>query len=283
MAFRSNGPISLSLPAFRGITRRLILISLAIFFGGLVLGLISYDTSALLLNTLILHPAQALHRMPFQFVTYPFISLGLLSVAFSLLSIWFFGSALEDERGSRWLSEYFFTATILGGLLASLLAKASAGHIPGLDTTDPGLRVFGMWPFVLALVMAYASFHPEQELRFNFILTLKAKYLAAIYLLFYLGSALIGGDRLSALTALCNALAGYAYLRLAPRKGLRAGLSERWFSLRNTYYRNKRRNAAKKFAVYMRKQGKDVSLDEDGRYIDPNGKPRDLNDRNWMN
>ncbi len=33
----------------------------------------------------------------------------------------------------------------------------------------------------------------------------------------------------------------------------------------------------------MRKQGKDVSLTEDGKYIDPNGTPRDLNDRNWMN
>jgi hypothetical protein len=33
----------------------------------------------------------------------------------------------------------------------------------------------------------------------------------------------------------------------------------------------------------MRKQGKDVSLDSDGRYIDPNGNPRDPNDRNWMN
>jgi hypothetical protein len=140
-----------------------------------------------------------------------------------------------------------------------------------------------MWPFVLALVLAFASFHADQELRFNFILTLKAKYLAAIYLLFYLGSALIGGDRFSALTALCNAMAGYAYLRLAPRKGLRVGLSERWFRLRNAYYRSKRRRAAKKFTVYMRKQGKEVSLDEDGRYIDPNGKPRDLNDRNWMN
>lgn len=283
MAFRSNGPISLALPAFRGVTRRLILISLGIFFGALVLDLVSHDTEALLLNAFILHPAQALHRMPFQLLTYPFISLGLFSVAFSLLSLWFFGSALEDERGGRWLTEYFLTTTIVGGLLASLLAKASANRIPGLEVADPGLRVNGMWPFVLALVLAYASFHPTQELRFNFILTLKAKYLAAIYLLFYLAVALIGGDRFGALTALCNALAGYAYLRLAPRKGLRVGLSERWFSLRNTYYRNKRRRAAKKFAVYMRKQGKDVSLDDEGRYIDPNGKPRDLNDRNWMN
>jgi hypothetical protein len=83
--------------------------------------------------------------------------------------------------------------------------------------------------------------------------------------------------------ALCNALAGYVFLRFAPRRGLRVGVSERWFAMRNSYYRAKRRRAAKKFTVYMKKQGRDVSLDEDGRYVDPDGKPRDLNDRNWMN
>jgi len=33
----------------------------------------------------------------------------------------------------------------------------------------------------------------------------------------------------------------------------------------------------------MRKQGKDVSLDDDGRYVDPDGKPRNPNDKRWMN
>jgi hypothetical protein len=141
----------------------------------------------------------------------------------------------------------------------------------------------GLWPFSLALVLAFAGFHPEQPLRFNFILTLKAKYLAAIYLLVYLAMTLLGGDRFATLTALCNALAGYAFLRLAPRHGLRVRVSEQWFALRNAYYRAKRRRAAKKFTVYMKKQGKEVSLDDEGRYIDPDGRPRDLNDRNWMN
>jgi hypothetical protein len=35
--------------------------------------------------------------------------------------------------------------------------------------------------------------------------------------------------------------------------------------------------------VYMKKQGKDVSLDADGRYVDPDGKKRDLKDKRWMN
>ena len=47
--------------------------------------------------------------------------------------------------------------------------------------------------------------------------------------------------------------------------------SESWFGLRNSYYRAKRRRAAKKFTVYMKKQGKDVNLDPSGRYVDPDG------------
>ena len=201
MAMRSNGPIMLALPAFRGVTRRIILLALAVFFGLAILGLFARDVSSILLGLIVLQPEQALHRLIWQFVTYPFGGLGLLSVAFALLSVWFFGTALEDERGPRWMTEFFLATTIGGGLLASLLAYAARGRIDKLSVTSVES---GMWPFVLALVLAFAYFHAEQPLRFNFILTLKAKYLAAIYLLFYLGSALVGGDRFGALVALTN-------------------------------------------------------------------------------
>jgi hypothetical protein len=112
---------------------------------------------------------------------------------------------------------------------------------------------------------------------------MKAKYIAVIYVLFYVALELASKERFGALTALCNAGVGYAFLKLAPKRGFRVGVSERWFALRNGYYRAKRRRAAKKFTVYMRKQGKDVNLDEDGRHVDPDGKPRDPNDRRWMN
>jgi membrane associated rhomboid family serine protease len=279
MAFRSNGPISMVFPPFRGVTRRIILITLCAYLGLAALGLFSQELEGTLHGLLMLSD-KALHPLIWELVTYSFVGQGLISVAFALLSFWFFGSALEDERGSRWMTEYFLVATIGGAVVASLLSMAADGHIPGLGT---GSSAAGLWPAVLAVLVAYARFHAEDQIQFNFLFTIKAKYIAAIYLLFYLGSALIGGDRFGALTALCNALVGYGFLRLAPRRGLRVGVSERWFALRNSYYRSKRRRAAKKFTVYMRKQGKDVSLDEDGRYVDPEGKPRDPHDRRWMN
>ena len=280
MAFRSNSPISLMLPPFRGVTRRIILTALCVYFGMAILGLFSPEFQGTVGSLMLLRPYQAVHLLIWELVTYPWVGLGLISEAFALLSIWFFGSALEDERGSLWLSEYFLAATIGGAVIASLLSIVADGHVPGL-----GVRVStaGLWPAVLAVLVAYGRDHAEDQVQFMFLLTIKAKYIAAIYVLIYLALALIGGDRFGSLTALCNAGVGYGFLRLAPRHGFRVGVSERWFALRNAYYRSKRRRAAKKFTVYMRKQGKDVSLDKDGRYVDPNGKPRDPNDKRWMN
>lgn len=280
MAFRSNGPISLVFPPFRGVTRRIILIALCTYLGLGLLGLFSHELAGTLHFLLLLRADKSLHPLIWGLVTYPFAGEGLLSVAFALLSFWFFGSVLEDERGSLWLSEYFLVATIGGGLVASVLTQLANGSIPGFPTQA---TAEGMWPSVLAVLVAYGVFHAEEQVRFNFLFTLKAKYLAAIYVLFYLASALMGGDRFGALVALCNALSGYAFLRLAPRYGFRAGISERWYAMRNSFYRAKRRRAAKKFKVYMRKQGADVSLDDEGRYVDPSGKPRDPNDKKWMN
>jgi membrane associated rhomboid family serine protease len=285
MAFRSNRPISLVFPPFRGVTRRIILIALGVYLGMAVLGLFSPVFVETLFSLFVLRPDQAVHLQIWQLVTYPFMGQGLLSVAFALLSLWFFGSALEEERGSRWMGEFFLVATIGGGVLASLLSVAAGGHIPGLG---PKTWTVGLWPAVLAVLVAYGRIHAEDPVKFNFLFTIKAKYIAAIYVLFYVGLALVGGDRFGALTALCNAGVGYGFLLLAPPGGFRVGVSERWFALRNGYYRAKRRRAAKKFTVYMRKQGKDVSLDEEGRYVDPEGKPRgsngrDPNDKRWMN
>jgi membrane associated rhomboid family serine protease len=281
MAFRSNGPIMLALPAFRGVTRRLILVALGSFLLFAVMGLVTPGLTGTVEGLFVLRPEFALHRLIWQFVTYPFIEAGLLSTAFALLTIWFFGSAVEDDRGARWMMEFFLVSTIGGGLIATLLSATLGTR--GVALNPELVMAAGMWPAALALLLAYGIFHAEETISFNFLFQIKAKYLVAIYMLFYVGSALIGSDRFGALVALCNALCGYGYLRLAPRRGLRVGVSERWFGLRNGFYRSKRRRAAKKFTVYMRKQGKESSIDEEGRYIDPNGNPRDPNDRSWMN
>lgn len=280
MAFKSDSPIALMFPPFRGFTRRLILSAVVVYFATAALGLVSAQFQGLVINFFRLHPAEALHPQIWQFFTYPFVQDAFVSVLLSLISLWFFASALEDDRGSRWLVEYFLVTSVVGGIVASVISIAAGDRVEGLGKK---VAAAGLWPFVLAVMVAYGKLHANEQVRINFLFWIKAKYLAVIYVLIYLAMELTSFEKFGALVALCNAGVGFAFLLIAPKGGVRKGISEKWYGLRNGYYRAKRRRAAKKFTVYMRKQGKDVSLDDDGRYVDPDGKPRDPNDRRWMN
>ena len=64
-------------------------------------------------------------------------------------------------------------------------------------------------------------------------------------------------------------LFGFIYVKFMPRKGIAYGASESYFGFRNSYYRWKRRRAARKFEVYMRKHNREVTFDEHGNYVPP--------------
>ncbi len=155
------------------------------------------------------------------------------------------------------LSSIWLATTLGGGVLAALIAAT------GVTGLDPRFPVGSLWPAVMAIMLAFgwkSMAKMTSTTSFSFV---KAKYLVAIYLLIYLALVLVGNDRVGALTAVCAAGSGYLYLKFAPRRGLSYAASEGWFGLRNSYYRAKRRRAAKKFTVYMKKQGKDVNIDPD--------------------
>jgi len=272
-----SSPISLALPPFAGSTRRLILINVVVFFGFAIFGWVAPTPVALLLGHLALVPAAVLRGEIWQLLTYAFLPMGILGTLFAMLTLWFTGSYLEDIFGSRWLLELYLLSTVGGGLLASALTFT---HIFGLR---PDLVTLGAWAPIFALLVAFAVVAGDQEIRLYFVIRMKAKYFVAIYILISVAVLLKGDDRFGALTQLCGALVGYLYVRSAPRRGLAFGFSERYFGIRNGYYRWKRRRAARKFEVYMRKQNREVHFDKDGRYVDPDEARRDPNDKRWMN
>lgn len=280
MAFRSNSPVMVALPPFRGVIRQILLLAAVMFFLLLLVGLFSAELAGTISGLLAFIPGMATHRLVWEFFTYPFISAGLFSFLFAALSVWFFGSVLEDELGTRWMAEFFGVCTVGGALLATLVSFTAGERIEGLG---PGALGSGLWPFAMALLLSYARLHPDQELNFNFILRVKAKYMAMLYLLVYLAVMLSSRQRFDALLVIANGVAGWLYLRFAPRRGLQFAATENLYGLRNAWFRAKRRRAAKKFTVYMQKQGRDVRFDESGRYLDPDGERRDPKDRKWMN
>ena len=122
---------------------------------------------------------------------------------------------------------------------------------------------------------------------FPFPFSIKAKYLVAIIIFVVVVATFQPSQSGVANSAhLGGLLFGFLYVRFVPGRGLLFGFSERYFGLRNDYYRWKRRRAAKKFEVYMRQHDRDVHFDEHGNYIPPDDDVRKGNGGSksgWVN
>jgi membrane associated rhomboid family serine protease len=275
--FPRTGSTTISFPRFSGVTSQLVLVNVAAFFILLLLEFAAPRVALLIVSYFSLTPALLLRGWLWQPVTYSFINTGVLHVAFNMLTLWFIGSYLETAKGGHWLLEIYSLCAIGGGLIGSLLCFTHVFHSSPLSTTSSADgALFG-------LLAAFAALFGDLEMyMFPLPVAIKARYLVIVYMLIEVALLLSGGPPLAYFTILSGALLGFLFARRAPRRSVSISFSEGFFSLRNNYYRWKRRRAARKFEVYMRKQNRDVRFDNEGRYIDPDEK-RDPNDRKWMN
>lgn len=266
--------------------RQLILVLIGLFFGLQLLEFVSKPVGGFVQAAMLLEPAAVVgHFYVWQLLTYAFLNTGILNTAFSLLTLWFTGSMLEDSRGSRWFVELFYLSAFGGAAMATLLAALplfTGGRISFLGIS-PISAAAGISAPLFGVLVAFAVLFGDVEFLLFFFLRIKAKYMVSLGGLLYVATLLRDRNSFSALLALCCGLAGFLYVRLARRTGLAAVATERSFGVRNDYIRWKRRRAARKFEVYMRKQDRVVKFDKDGRYIAPEDEERDPNDRKWMN
>jgi membrane associated rhomboid family serine protease len=261
----------LAFPDFHGFTRKLILWNLGAYFLLLILGVASAPFANQLAAWGALLPLAVLHGRVWQLVTYSFVHQGILNTAFELLSLWFLGSFLESNHGSRWLAEIYFVSVIGAALAAIGLYVAMPSELAVL---------MGCYGGIFGLLIAFGVLYADMQfMMFPLPMMIKAKYLVAVYMLISL-AMLFSSERVFAFSQLGGALFGFLYIKFAPRGGFISGSSQKYFGIRNEYYRWKRRRAAKKFQVYMRKQNRDVHFDKDGKYVDPDKDPKD---RRWMN
>jgi membrane associated rhomboid family serine protease len=270
------GPTTLALPPFSGATRKLVLLNIGCFFALAIVLWVSSGLGSLLVRNLMLEPAAVLRGEIWQLVTYSVVEQGILSVVFAMLTLWFCGALLEGAYGSRWLAELYWSSVIGGAIVATAI---SFTRIFGLR---PDVGAVGPWAGIFGLLVAIAMLFGDQEFYLWFLIRIKAKYLVAIYILIAVAVLLKQAESFNALLQLAGGFCGFLFVRYAPRRGFVFGTSERLFGLRNSYYRWKRRRAARKFEVYMRKQNREVHFDKEGRYIDPDER-RNPNDRKWMN
>jgi membrane associated rhomboid family serine protease len=254
-----NNPITMTFPPFAGTVRLLILANLGVFFGIALLQWLAPRLAATLVALFQLHPAAVAHGFLWQVVTYSFLHFGIFDILFAMLTLWFCGAMLEGAYGARWLRELYFVSVVGGAILASALSFSK------LLTLSPDELGAGAWAGIFGLLIAIGMRFGDQE-----------------FLLFPLAILLKSNDPFNALLQLSGGLCGYLYVQYAPRRGMAFGVSEQVFGMRNAYYRAKRRRAARKFEVYMGKQGRHVKFDDEGRYIAPEDR-KDPNDKRWMN
>jgi membrane associated rhomboid family serine protease len=266
------GATQLSFPSFRGATRLLVLANLVTFFLLLILGSTNED----LFRWLVLHgafiPRAFLHGWIWQPLTYSFVQLGITSTLLSLLGLWFLAGFLENFHQRDWvLSLYAVSvlATAAAGLVI-YLGHVSLGYaLPEIPLTGSFGGLFG---FIVVIGVLYGDM---EFMFFPLPISIKARYVAIIAGLVAI-AYLFSSMRMYGFAQLGGALGGYLFIRKAPRRGVSFLFSEKWYGMRNGYYRWKRRRAAKKFEVYMRSQGRTVKFDGSGKQLDedPDDKKR---------
>ena len=256
--------ISLSFPPFTPWVKKIILACAGVYLLQVVLEAVSLPAYALLMHYFGLRGAAVTHGQIWQLFTYSFLHGGLWHILLNMLTLWMFGSQEELDWGSRRFLEFYLFCVVGAGLVTVAVSYTNWGMTPATMTIGASGGIYG-------LLIAFGMLYGDREIfMFPFPFLIKAKYLVAILIFIVLISTFQpsqGG--VANFAHLGGLLFGFLYLKLLPSRGLGYATSEKYFGLRNSYYRWKRRRAAKKFEVYMRQHDRKVTFDEHGNYIPP--------------
>jgi membrane associated rhomboid family serine protease len=279
---RTGEPMTLSLPPFTKAVSWLIGINTAVFLLVLLLDTLRVPFGALLRDYFSLIPIQVVqHGWIWQLLTYGVIHFEFWHWFGNMLGLWMFGAAIEQQWGSRRFLE-LFSIGVFGAALTTVALSYS--HLLG----NPYRPTIGASGGVFAILIAFGMLFGDNEIMMiPFPFTIKAKYFVGILIVVTLAFAMGGGGNVAYVAHLGGLLFGYLYVRRGPKAALvNVGFSERYYGLRNSYYRWKRRRAAKKFEVYMRQHDRDVHFDEHGNYVPPEDQTRKGNGggkSGWVN
>jgi membrane associated rhomboid family serine protease len=259
---------SFGFPPFTRSVKKLVYLNVGVFFLLLVLGNVAPDVARSIEKNFGLLPQAVLHGFVWQLVTYSFIHAGVLHILFNMLALWMFGSTLEQDWGPRRFMEFYFFCVVGAALITILMSYT---HLLGMS---PQMVTVGASGGIYGLIVAFGILYAEARIYIYGIFPIKAKWFAIIWVGLAALGALMDRGNIANIAHLGGALFGYVYLKMLPRRGMQFAVSEGYFGLRNRYHKWKRRQAAKKFQVYMRKHDRNEFFDEHGNYRDPNESKR---------
>jgi membrane associated rhomboid family serine protease len=188
-----------------------------------------------------LYPAGAVKSLyVWQLFTYMFLHGGIAHLLFNMLTLWFFGTQLERDWGTRRFLKYYFYCGIAAGVCV-VAVNAAMG-----DWYTPTIGASGA---IFGVLVAFGVLYPNQTVLMNFLFPIKAKYMVMIYAAIELIMTMRPGQSgISTIAHLGGMAFGYVYLKgRLPRLKL-----PDW---QTAYKQWKLQRAKKKFQVYMKKHG----------------------------
>jgi membrane associated rhomboid family serine protease len=173
-----------------------------------------------------------------QLVTYMFLHAGITHVLFNMLTLWFFGTQLERDWGTRRFLKYYFYCGIAAGVCV-LVVNILLGYW-GVVTLGASGAIFGV-------LVAFGVMYPDQTVLMYFLFPIKAKYLVMIFVAVELLLTFGPNTGVSTIAHLGGAAFGFVYLKgRLPRLPMPdvGGAYRQW----------KLRRAKKKFQIFMKKR-----------------------------
>jgi len=278
--YRGRG-ISLSFSPFEGWLKRIVLACAGVYFLQVVLGAVGSPLAGYLTLFGGLVPRLVLHYGAiWQLVTYSLLHGSPMHLLINMLMLWMFGAQEEQDWGSKKFLE-FYLFCVVGAALVTIAVAYSP--LPGVS---PETVTIGASGGIYGLLLAFAMLYGDREIfMFPLPFMMKAKYMVAIMIfLVVVATFQPSQGGVANFAHLGGLLFGFLYIKFLPKRGLLYAVTERYYGLRNNYYRSKRRRAAKKFEVYMRQHGDTPgTFDEYGNYRPPDDKKNGEGKSGWVN
>jgi membrane associated rhomboid family serine protease len=269
----------LGFPPFRGAVRQIIIASGAIYVLVLLLAAFAPGVGQGVLELGKLNPVHIREGWLWQFVTYAFMYVDPLDFVFSLLGIYFLGWAVEDRVGSARFYGFFF---------GSIILSAIAGCVLSLTRVVAQGPAYGSGAAANAVLMVFYLFNRGAPIMlFPIPIRVPVKWIVIFIAAIETAYLLLNRFALFHFIQLLGLGAGYIWYMAFFAGSSSRGVAKPADGIRNSYYRWKRRRAARKFEVYMRKHDRKVTFDEHGNYIPPEedqgGKKNGGSKSGWVN